>query len=145
MESEVTLQSSQGTTTDHYPWGRWIQPTSTHLISLRSILILLSYLCLGPYVDSWNRYITIYDKKTVLSMITNFKNFAYDSVSKSFRTGLLERELKMVQLSATRCSCIDILWVSLASFDAITLCIASERVFIVVVYFVIDSVRKNFG
>jgi len=28
------------------------------------------------------------------------------------------------------------------SFVAITLCIASQRVFIVVVYFVIDSVRK---
>jgi hypothetical protein len=28
------------------------------------------------------------------------------------------------------------------SFDAITLCVASQRVFIVVVYFVIDSVRK---
>jgi hypothetical protein len=35
------------------------------------------------------------------------------------------------------------LWVSLVSFVAITLCVASQRVFIiVVVYFVIDSVRK---
>jgi hypothetical protein len=33
----------------------------------------------------------------------------YDGVSKSFRTGRLERELRMVQLSATRCSCIAIL------------------------------------
>jgi hypothetical protein len=49
----------------------------------------------------------------------------------------------MVQLSATRCSCIAILWVSLVSFAAITLCVASQRVFIVVaVYFVIDTVRK---
>jgi hypothetical protein len=49
----------------------------------------------------------------------------------------------MVQLSATRCSCIAILWVILVSFAAITLCVASQRVFIVVsVYFVIDSVRK---
>jgi hypothetical protein len=54
-----------------------------------------------------------------------------ECVSVSFRTGRLERELRMVQLSATRCSCV-----------AITLCIASQRVFIVVVYFVIDSVRK---
>jgi len=30
-------------------------------------------------------------------------------VSKIFRTGPLEPELKMVQLSATRCSCIAIL------------------------------------
>jgi hypothetical protein len=56
----------------------------------------------------------------------------------------------MVQLSATRCSCIAILRVSLVSFAAITLRVASQRVFIiivvvvvvVVVYFVIDSVRK---
>jgi hypothetical protein len=67
----------------------------------------------------------------------------YESVSKSFPTGPLERELQMVHLSATRCSYIDILWVSVASFAAITLCVASQRVFIVVsVYFVIDSVRK---
>jgi len=53
----------------------------------------------------------------------------------------------MVQLSATRCSCIiAILWVSLVSFAAITLYIASQRIFIVVVVddddFVINSVRK---
>jgi hypothetical protein len=65
-----------------------------------------------------------------------------EGVSKSFRTGRLERELQMVQLSATRCSCIAILWVSLVRFAAITLCVAPQRVFIVVVYFVIDSVRK---
>jgi hypothetical protein len=65
----------------------------------------------------------------------------YEGVSKSFRTGRLERELQMVQLSATRCSCIVILWVSLVSFAAITLCVASQRVFIVI-HFVIASVRK---
>jgi hypothetical protein len=51
----------------------------------------------------------------------------------------------MVQLSATRCSCITILWVSLVSFIVITLCVASQRMFIVVVvvvYFIIDSVPK---
>jgi len=32
--------------------------------------------------------------------------------SKSFRTARLERELQMVQLSATRWSCIAILWAS---------------------------------
>jgi hypothetical protein len=73
----------------------------------------------------------------------------------SFRTGRLVRELQMVQLSATRCSCIAILWISLVSFAAITLCVASQRVFIiiiiiiiiiivviVIVYWVVDSVRK---
>jgi hypothetical protein len=69
----------------------------------------------------------------------NFVNALYEDVPKSFRTGRLGRELQMVQLSATRCSCIAILWVSLVSFVAITLCVASQRVF---VDFVIDSVRK---
>jgi hypothetical protein len=66
----------------------------------------------------------------------------YEGVSISFRTGRLERELQTVQLSATRCSCIAILWVSLGSFAAITLRVASQRVLIVPVYFVMDSVRK---
>jgi hypothetical protein len=49
----------------------------------------------------------------------------------------------MLQLSATRCSCIAILFVSPVNFVTITLCVASQRIFIVfVVYFVIDSVRK---
>jgi hypothetical protein len=63
--------------------------------------------------------------------------------SPHLRTGRLERELQMVQLSVTRYSCIAILLVSLVSFAAITLYVASQRVFIVVsVYFVIDSVWK---
>jgi hypothetical protein len=45
----------------------------------------------------------------------------YDGVSKSFQTCRLERELQTVQLSATRCSCITILWVSLVSFVVIGL------------------------
>jgi hypothetical protein len=49
----------------------------------------------------------------------------------------------MVQLSAISCSGIAILWVSVVSFAAITICVASHSVFIVVaVYFVVDSVRK---
>jgi hypothetical protein len=67
----------------------------------------------------------------------------YEGVSKSFRTGRLEWELQMVQLSATRHNRIAILCVSLVSFVAITLYVASQWVFIVaVVYFVIESVRK---
>jgi len=34
---------------------------------------------------------------------------SYEGVSKSFQTGRLEQEMWMVQLSATRCSCIAIL------------------------------------
>jgi hypothetical protein len=68
----------------------------------------------------------------------------YEGVSKSFRTGRLERELQMVQLSSTRCSFISSSWVSPVSFAAITLCVAFQRVLIIVivVYFVIDSVWK---
>jgi len=33
----------------------------------------------------------------------------YEGVSKSFRTCSLERELQLVQVSATGCSCIDVL------------------------------------
>jgi hypothetical protein len=36
-------------------------------------------------------------------------DIAYEGVTKSFRTGRLERELQIVQLSATSCSCIAIL------------------------------------
>jgi hypothetical protein len=78
-----------------------------------------------------------------LREVIDFIILKYEGVSKSFRTGCLERELQMVQLSVTRCSCIAILWGSLVSLSARTLCVASQRVLIVVdVYFVIDSVRK---
>jgi hypothetical protein len=67
----------------------------------------------------------------------------YEGVTKSFRTGRLEQELLMLQLSANRYNCIAILWVSLVSFAAINLCVASQWVFIgAAVYFGIDSVRK---
>jgi hypothetical protein len=47
-------------------------------------------------------------------------------------------------VSATRCGCIAILSVSLVSFASITLCIASQQLFVIVafVYFVIESARK---
>jgi hypothetical protein len=66
----------------------------------------------------------------------------YEGVSRIFRTGRPERELQMVQFSATRRSCVAISWVILVSFGAITLFVASQRLFVVVAYFVIDSVRK---
>jgi hypothetical protein len=72
-----------------------------------------------------------------------FSVLLYKGVSKSFQTGRLERELQTVQLSATRCSCITILWVSLVSFATIILCLASQWVVIVVsVHFVIDFTWK---
>jgi hypothetical protein len=42
-----------------------------------------------------------------------------------------------MQLSATRCSYIAILWVNLVSFAAITLCVASQRVFIIIIIIII--------
>jgi hypothetical protein len=64
----------------------------------------------------------------------------YTRVYPSFWTGHLEWELQMVQLSATRCSCIAILLVSLVSFATITFRVASW-VFIVVGYFITDSIQ----
>jgi len=53
-------------------------------------------------------------RKNTSTIITIQKEYPYleythEGVPKSFRTGRLEQELQMVQLSATRCSCIAIL------------------------------------
>jgi len=63
----------------------------------------------------------------------------FEGVSKSLRTSRLERELQMIQHCSTRCSCVAILWVTLVSFVAKTLCVASQRVFIVVDFIMIKS------
>jgi hypothetical protein len=68
----------------------------------------------------------------MVSSATCSQTPSYEGASKSFRTGHLLRELQMVQLSAIRCNYIAILWVSLVSFAAITLCTASQHVFIVI-------------
>jgi hypothetical protein len=44
-----------------------------------------------------------------VSNVSAFRSVHYEGVSKSFRTGRLERELQMVQLYATICNCIAIL------------------------------------
>jgi hypothetical protein len=79
---------------------------------------------------------------TSVSELGGFLRTIYDGVSKSFRNCRPERELQMVLLSADRCSFTTLLWVSLVSFTAITLCVASRVFIIVSVYYVIDSVRK---
>jgi hypothetical protein len=75
----------------------------------------------------------------------NDVKMTYEGVSKSFRTDRMERELQTVQLSATRCSCNATLWVSLVSSPAITHCVVSQRVFVVVVvvYFAIYLFRNR--
>jgi len=62
-----------------------------------------------------------------MSFVQNFKNldriappptyilihmWTYEAVSKSFRTGRLERELQKVQLSATRCAVVSLFYES---------------------------------
>jgi hypothetical protein len=60
-----------------------------------------------------------------------------------FPDSRLERVLQIVQLPATRCSFIAILWVSLVSFTAIIRCVASQRVILKVsIYLFIDSILK---
>jgi hypothetical protein len=73
----------------------------------------------------------------------NIDDLAHEGVSKCFWTGCLVWKLQMVQLFATRYSCIAVLWISPTSSATITLYVASQWVFIVVsIYFVIDSVKK---
>jgi hypothetical protein len=65
----------------------------------------------------------------------------YERVYKSFRTGRLERELQMVQLSATRCSLYRYSVSQSSEFRRHNpLCCFSTSVYCC--YFVIDSVRK---
>jgi hypothetical protein len=93
-------------------------------------------------VLSWQVSDCIWIRNHIIALSTVWWNL-YEGVSTSFRTGRPEREPQMVQLSATRCSCIAILWVSLLSFAAITLCVASQRVTAKVsLCLFIDSVRK---
>jgi hypothetical protein len=71
---------------------------------------------------------------------------SYEGVYKSFRTGRLERELQVVQLFATRCSCIAIMWVSSSEFchHKLLYCF-STTVYFCCCLFRYDSVRELFG
>jgi hypothetical protein len=53
-----------------------------------------------PLAPQTNHFFDPIDTFSLLIYLT------YEGVSKSFRTGRLERELQMVQLSSTRFSCI---------------------------------------
>jgi len=64
----------------------------------------------------------------------------YEAVSESFRTGRPERELKLIQLFATMCSCIAIFVSQSSEFcHHNTLCCFSRSVYFL---FFVDSVRK---
>jgi hypothetical protein len=89
------------------------------------------------YTDIKNMFIyatintdTKFKKVASIGLSAHF--LTYEGISKSFRTGRLERELQMVNFSATRCSCIAILWVSVVSFAVVILSVVSQRVFIFV-------------
>jgi hypothetical protein len=84
----------------------------------------------GTYIHS-SEYMILFTNLVIRDLRNPRKKRVYEGVSKSFRNGRLERELQMVQLYATRYSCIAILWVSIVSFAAITLFVASQRVFII--------------
>jgi hypothetical protein len=81
---------------------------------------------------------------SVLVTALNVMN-TYERVSRSFRTGLLERELQMIQLSATSCNCIAVLWISLVSFAAVTLCVASQRVLLLLLLLLFISISTQSG
>jgi len=51
----------------------------------------------------------------------------------------------MLQLSATKCSCISILWVSLVSFAAIILCVASQRCLLLLLLLLFISLSSQSG
>jgi len=76
----------------------WTQSTISHPISLRPILISYFHLRLGPQTVS-----KIFSNVSFVIIPSSFIRL-YEGVPKSFRTGRLERELQMIQLSVTRCS-----------------------------------------
>jgi hypothetical protein len=132
VEPESSLPCSQDPGTGPYPEPHASSPHFPYSISL--ILTYHLCLCLPNGLFPWGF------ANNILYLHIQVE---YEGVSKGFRTGRLQQELQMIQLSATRCSCIATLWVSLVSFAAIILYVASQRVFIIViVYFVIESVRK---
>jgi hypothetical protein len=104
----------------HHPNNIWWSVQVTKLLitqcspASRRLAMYPDIICLRMY------------KRSLWICIPIWSWHSYMGASKCFRTDRLERELQMVQLSATRCSCIAILWVSLVIFAAITLCVASQ-------------------
>jgi hypothetical protein len=56
-----------------------------------------------------DRFYKFHSELILLNVDKKRFSLVYEGVSKSFRTGRLDLELQMVELSATRCSCIAIL------------------------------------
>jgi hypothetical protein len=96
------------------------------------------------FIGNIFRYLTIHNNISFMMTYKVNTSEMYEGVSKSFRTGGLELKVQMVQLSATRCSCIAILWVSLVSVAAITFCVASQRV-VLLLYNSLWLIPETFG
>jgi hypothetical protein len=106
-----------------YGKGRgWIpgstpHPTAHHVQNDRSPLTLLSLYsrCRGGWTLKFTAHLHRVPRLRICGSSRpclcseRCRTQTYEGVSKRFRTGRLERELQMVQISATRCSCIAIL------------------------------------
>jgi hypothetical protein len=79
--------------------------SETYLMCMRLLwyFILPYFIEIGPSNSYFVKIV-----QTILYRPVNNK-IIYEGVSKSFRIGLLERELRMAQLSATTCTCISIM------------------------------------
>jgi hypothetical protein len=85
-----------------------------------ALLIVVSLMC----IEKPNRWLCRHGRHCANSL-----RIIYEGVSESFWTGRLERELQMVQLSATRCSCIDIFWEYSEFFRHNPLCCFSTSIY----------------
>jgi hypothetical protein len=74
-----------------------------------------------------------------LTFLSHDQLNTYEGISKSFRLAAWSKWHSSLSLGAVVSL---FFWVSLVSFAAITLCVASQQAFTVVVYFVMDLVRK---
>jgi hypothetical protein len=99
-------------------------------------------LCFITCITSFSKQCTEEHILFLIHIISCF--FLYEGVTKRFQTGCQEQELQMVQLCATRCNCITILGVSIVSFAIITLCVAYQRVFIVISIYFVMTQFENF-
>jgi hypothetical protein len=111
----------------HVPPSRYSYATSVHSVLhyVAEIASLNIYIYKNHWIQQFGMWWLSFGRCIVPfgTRELNEGSWTYEGISKSFRTGRLERELQMVQLPATKCSCIIILSVSLVSFAAITLCV----------------------
>jgi hypothetical protein len=128
---------------------------------LSSLISSCNYMALlERLIDAWSvgRLPVVYGARRFIAVFAGVRHWSLswvgcirsvtcfpkiEGVSKSFRIGRPERELQMVQLLPTRCSCIAILWARLVSSAIITFNVASQLVIPKLsVYLFMDWVRK---